>query len=189
MDCFWILNTYSEFLQVNTFRDIKKCRSFCKICWFVVCKCFRFVQVYNFDLWYRVKWCRDQITLHQWLFNWNVREMPAISQSCFLSIFSLQNLSAFFYFHLSLSSMRIVISYPHSEGLYPFTTQSRLLTTWRRKIFKNIVGTGENAAFSPFPTMFSTLSKQILIFVIHLFCCLQLLWIWINLKCCCLVKG
>ena len=42
-----------------------------------------------------------------------------------------------------------------------FTTQSRLLTTVRKKPFEN-VGKGEKCwypAFSPFPTMFSTLPK------------------------------
>ena len=40
------------------------------------------------------------------------------------------------------------------------TTQSRLLTTMRKKALKNIVGKGENAGnqhFFPFPAMFTTL--------------------------------
>ena len=40
--------------------------------------------------------------------------------------------------------------------------QSRLLLTLRKTPLENIVGKGENAgkpAFSPFPTMFSTVSK------------------------------
>ena len=43
-----------------------------------------------------------------------------------------------------------------------FTTQSQLLSTLRKKAFENIVGKGEKCwlpAFSPFPTMFSTLLK------------------------------
>ena len=47
------------------------------------------------------------------------------------------------------------------RGLQPlhFTTQSLLLPTLRKKPLENIVRKGENAAFSPFPTMFSTLSR------------------------------
>ena len=33
-------------------------------------------------------------------------------------------------------------------------SESRLSMTLRKKAFGNIVGKGENAAFSPFPTMF-----------------------------------
>ena len=43
-------------------------------------------------------------------------------------------------------------------------TQSQLLTTFRKKPFKNIVGKGENASnqhFCPFPTMFSTILETI----------------------------
>ena len=39
---------------------------------------------------------------------------------------------------------------------YLFTTQSRLLTTLKKKPFENNVGKGENAAIFPSPTMFST---------------------------------
>ena len=41
-----------------------------------------------------------------------------------------------------------------------FTTQYPLLMTLKNKPFENIVGKGENAAFSPFPAMFSTHSKK-----------------------------
>ena len=41
-----------------------------------------------------------------------------------------------------------------------FTTRSRLSTTLRKTALKNTVGKGERfPAFSPFPTMFSTLSQ------------------------------
>ena len=49
--------------------------------------------------------------------------------------------------------------FPHNPDN---TMPSRLLTTLRKKPFENLVGKGENAGnyhFSPFPTMFSTLSK------------------------------
>ena len=45
---------------------------------------------------------------------------------------------------------------------------ARLFMTLGKKSFKNIVGKGENAAFSPFPTMFSTLSeRRITLFELH----------------------
>ena len=71
--------------------------------------------------------------------------------------------------------------------VYSFTTQSRLLTTLKKKPFENI-GKGENAGnqhFLLFPQCFVPLPKQIS----TLFCCLQVLSNWGSLKLCCLVKS
>ena len=49
------------------------------------------------------------------------------------------------------------------------------MTLWKRP-FENIVGKGENAGnkhFPPFPLCFLPIPKQILIFQLHLICCLQ----------------
>ena len=66
------------------------------------------------------------------------------------------------------------------------------LTTLRKKPLENIVGKGENAGnqhlFSPFPQCFFTFPTGISTSESHLFCRLQILLIWINLKFCCLVK-
>ena len=43
--------------------------------------------------------------------------------------------------------------------LISYVTQSVLLMTLKKKALENTVGNGENA-FSPFPTVFSTLSKR-----------------------------
>ena len=61
------------------------------------------------------------------------------------------------------------------------TTQSRLFMTLRKKPFENIVGKGENAVyqhFLHFPQCFLPFPEQILIVWSHLFCRLQILWIW-----------
>ena len=51
--------------------------------------------------------------------------------------------------------------YHNTIHLYTLTTQFQLLTTVAKKPFENIVGKGECwlQAFSPFPTIFSNLSK------------------------------
>ena len=57
-----------------------------------------------------------------------------------------------------------------------FATQSRLLTTFRKKSFENIVRKGENAGnqyFLLFPQCFLPLPKQISIFQPNLICRLQ----------------
>ena len=62
-----------------------------------------------------------------------------------------------------------------------FTTQSRLLTTRKKKAFENILGKGENAGnqhFLLFPKCFLPFPKQMLIFESHLLCHLQMLSIW-----------
>ena len=68
------------------------------------------------------------------------------------------------------------------QGLFgnglKLTTQSRLLTTLRRKPFENIVGKGENAGnlhFLLFPHCFLPFLCQCSIFESYLFCRLQLL--------------
>ena len=73
-----------------------------------------------------------------------------------------------------------------------FTTQSRLLTTLRKKPFENTWLKGKIAAnqhFLLFPQCFLSFSKQISIFQSHLDCLLQMLSIWISLRICCLVKS
>ena len=73
-----------------------------------------------------------------------------------------------------------------------FTTQSRLLTTLRKKPFENIVGKGENAGNQHFlllPQCFLPSPKQISVFDTHLNCCLQMLSIWTGLKFCHLVMS
>ena len=60
----------------------------------------------------------------------------------------------------------------------PFTTQSRLLTTPKKKPFENIVGKGENAGkqhFLLFPQCFLPFPKDISLCMLHLFCRLQML--------------
>ena len=72
------------------------------------------------------------------------------------------------------------------------TLQSRLLTTLKKKAFKNIVGKGENAGnqhFLFFPQCFLTFSKRISVFQLHLFCRLQMLSISTSPKFCRLVKS
>ena len=54
-----------------------------------------------------------------------------------------------------------------------------------RETFEYIVGKGENAAFSPFPTVFSTLPN----FSATFDCRLQLLSVWTSLKICPLVMS
>ena len=83
-----------------------------------------------------------------------------------------------------------------SCSLFPvlklFTTQSRLLTTPRKKPFENIVGKGENAGnqhFLLFPQCFLPYQRQELSFELHLFCRLQMLSIWSRPKNCRLVKS
>ena len=64
--------------------------------------------------------------------------------------------------------------------------------TPRKEAFENILGKGENAGnqhFLPFPKCFLPFPKQILIFQLHLFCCLQMHSICSGLKFCCLVKS
>ena len=55
----------------------------------------------------------------------------------------------------------------HFVQIKPHNTQSCLLPTLRKKPFENIAGKRENAGyhqhFSPFPTMFSTLSRTELV--------------------------
>ena len=68
-----------------------------------------------------------------------------------------------------------------------FPKQSRLLTTLRKKPFKNIVGKGENAGnqhFLLFPACFLPFPNQFSIFQSHIFCRLQMLSIWTSLKFC-----
>ena len=87
--------------------------------------------------------------------------------------------------HLSLIFFFLVFKGFSSVKL--LTTQSRLLTTLRKKPFENIVGKGENAGnkhFLLFPQCFISFSKQISIFQSHLFCRLQMLSIWTSLKFC-----
>ena len=72
-----------------------------------------------------------------------------------------------------------------------FTTQSRLLTTPRKKPFENIVEKGENADnqhFLLFPQCFLPYHKQKSLFKQSLFCHLQMLSIWSSLKFCHLAK-
>ena len=59
---------------------------------------------------------------------------------------------------------------------YPFTTQSRLLTTLRKKPFENIVGKRENACNQRvlfLPKCFSIFPERTSNFQLHLFCRLQ----------------
>ena len=65
------------------------------------------------------------------------------------------------------------------KRFYLFSTQSRLLTTLRKKPFKNIVGKGENAGnqhFHLFPQCFLPFPKQ-------------MLSIWTSLRFCLFVNG
>ena len=73
-----------------------------------------------------------------------------------------------------------------------FNTQSRLLTTSRKKPFENIVGKGENAGnqhFLLFPQRFLLYQRQKSPFELHLFCRLQMLSIWSHPKFCRLVNS
>ena len=75
-----------------------------------------------------------------------------------------------------------------------FTTQSRLLTTWKKKAFENIVGKGENAGNQHlllFPQCFLPFLKDIKfsIFDTHFFCRLHMLSFWTSQKVCGLVKS
>ena len=66
------------------------------------------------------------------------------------------SLQAFFPF-LSVFKVRSL------QDVKSLSTQSRILTTLRKKAFENIVGKGENAGNQHFllcPTMFSTLSER-----------------------------
>ena len=59
-----------------------------------------------------------------------------------------------------------------------FTTQSRLLTTLRERLFENIVRKEENAGnqhFLLFPQCFLLFTKQITTYESHYFCRLQTL--------------
>ena len=63
----------------------------------------------------------------------------------------------------------------------PFTTQSRLLTTLKKKPFENDVGKGENAGnqhFLLFPQCFLPYQRQKSSFELLLLCRLQMLSIW-----------
>ena len=71
-----------------------------------------------------------------------------------------------------------------------FTTKSRLLTTLKNETFRKHCGKWRKCwlqAFSPFPSMFSTLPKTNFNFSV-LCCCLQMLSISTSLKFCHLVK-
>ena len=75
-------------------------------------------------------------------------------------------------------------------SLKPFSTQSRLLTTLKIKLFGNIVGKGENAGnqhFLHFLQYLLPFPEQISSFQSHLFCRLHMLSIC--LKFCGLVKS
>ena len=61
-----------------------------------------------------------------------------------------------------------------------------------RGTFENLVGRGENASnqhFLLFQHCFLASHKQFSIFYLHLFCCLQTLWIWTSPNFCLLVKS
>ena len=66
-----------------------------------------------------------------------------------------------------------------------YTTQSRLLKTLEKKVFKNIAGKGENAGTQHFlhlPQSFLFIPYRTSIFESHLFCCQQMLLIWSRSK-------
>ena len=67
--------------------------------------------------------------------------------------------------YIIMTFIELLYKYLH---LLPFTIQSRLLTTLRNKVIENIFGKGENAAFSPFPKMFSTFPETNLNFRVTL---------------------
>ena len=78
--------------------------------------------------------------------------------------------------------LRLVNSFP----------QNLDLRTLKKKPLENIVGKGENAGYQHFllfPTMFSTLPKQISVIYSHLLCRLQMRLIWTGLKIYRLVKS
>ena len=73
-----------------------------------------------------------------------------------------------------------------------FTTQSRLLTTLKKKALENTMGKGENAGnqhFLLFPQCFLLYLREKLLFYQSLIWRLQMLSVWSHPKFCCLVKG
>ena len=89
-------------------------------------------------------------------------------------------------------SVIIRLGFVFTNKTEPFTTQSILLTTLRKKPSENIVGKGENAGkqhFLLFPQCFLLFTKQISNLQSLLFCCLQILSIWTSLKYCRLVMS
>ena len=73
----------------------------------------------------------------------------------------------------------------------PFTKQSRVLMTLRKKSFENIVGkvdNSDNHHFLLFPQCFLSFPKQTAFFQSQLSCHLQMLSIWTSLKFCCLIE-
>ena len=86
----------------------------------------------------------------------------------------------------------IVWEWVNPQAPKPSAKQSRLLTPLYKKPFKNIVGKGENGGhqhFLLFLQCFLLCRKDISIFHLHLFCCLQLLLFGISTEFCCLVKS
>ena len=72
----------------------------------------------------------------------------------------------------------------------PLTSQSRLLTSGKRKLLKTLWKKRENAGNQHFFLQyFLSFLKQISNFESHLFCRLQMLRIWTSLKFCRLVKS
>ena len=70
-------------------------------------------------------------------------------------------------------------------GHQPFTTQSQLSTTLKKKPFENIMGEGENTDdqhFLLFLQCLLPIPRRISFFNLLLFCCLQILSIWTSLK-------
>ena len=66
--------------------------------------------------------------------------------------------------------------FPYFQVIKPLTTHTRFLEILIEKVFKNIVGKGENDGnqHSPFPKLFlNGHKKQIQRFELYFFCCLQ----------------
>ena len=124
---------------------------------------------------------------------------------CFLPYMAL-----IFLFQCTLKCCMQYISIWTSLNFCNWLTQSRLLTTLKKKPFENIVGNAENAGyqhflhfpkcflpipkriyqhFLHFPKCFLPIPKRISIFMLHLFCRPQMLSIWTSLKFCRLVMG
>ena len=83
----------------------------------------------------------------------------------------------------SIFSFFLNVFYPlrNNSQFFPFTTQSRLLTTLRKKIFENIVGKEKmlvTSIFSFLPRCCLTLQKRFSILQSCLFCHPPMLIIW-----------